>query len=488
MSEPQDESREEELQEMGILGHLEELRWCITRCIVALIILFPLGVIFSNDVVDFVVNMSNVPALITINPAEIFMQKFRIGFMLALYLSIPYILYQVWSFVAPGLYDKEKKWGKYAAVASYVLFLLGSLFGLLVIIPICLNFFSSLESDVVRYTPRLADMISFILRLSAATGLASQLPIVVILLYALGLVSIETLTRVRPWVVITVFVLAAILTPPDITSQIMLGFPTWLIYELSIIICRILNMGKEDEDKGRSKFVKGMAFAALFIIVFGGSFGLWYTWNWYKTDRAQSPVKEAGNYESYLSRFKEEDGPEKLSKALSANLGINVKQFSYRALMENWKDPRLTDVHRKRMLEYCIQPELVIIREEGKPVRMDMKVKKLENIPLKLELYWALKINDQEIMWPSSDMNFRYTYNESLEQENFTFSRDNALSSIPIAKEILKKDGAYKIQLLLKTVIAEDMDKKAVVWVDSISSKVHDFVVGSVKQETDLTQ
>ena len=484
MTEAQDSPNEDDgLQEMGILGHLEELRWCITRCLVVLLILFPFGVIFSHDLVDVVVQFSNVTTLIATEPTEIFMQQFRIGFMLALYLAIPYLLYQVWQFVSPGLYDKEKNWGRYAAFASYVLFLMGSLFGLLVIVPICLNFFSSLESEVVRYTPRLADMISFILRISAATGLASQLPVVVVLLYALGLVSIETLAKARPWVIITVFFMAAILTPPDITSQLMLGLPTCMIYELSLIVCRILNIGKGEEDTTRSKFIRGAAFTAMFVMVFGGAFGIYYTWNWYKQDRSTSVVDNISKYEQYQEKFAKDDGPEALSKTLESTRGATEKAMAYKALVENWKDPRLKNLHRQRMLQYAFQPELTIIREKDKEVRVDLKVSRKVNIPLKLEFYWALKINDREILWPDSDNNLRYTYSESKKEEEITISRGNALASFPVAREILKKDGSYKIQLILKTIIAEDMEKQAVSWAESVVSEVKNFAVGNVKKE-----
>ncbi len=107
-------------------------------------------------------------------------------------------------------------------------------------------------------------MISFVLRIAAATGLASQLPVIVVLLFALGLVSIQTLVNIRPWVIVVVFFVASVLTPPDVTSQLLLGGPTWLIYELSIIVCRILNIGSEEDSTRHSGLIKLAAFTALF--------------------------------------------------------------------------------------------------------------------------------------------------------------------------------------------------------------------------------
>jgi len=473
MSETQEPPKEGELQEMGILDHLEELRWVITRCVFFLLIVFPIGVIFSDEIVDYVVGLSNVPSFITTQPAEIFMQKFRIGFMVALYFGIPYVLYQVWKFVSPGLYEKEKKWGKYAACASYFLFLLGSLFGLLVIIPICLNFFSSLESESIRYTPRLADMISFILRICAATGLASQLPVVVILLFALGLVSIKTLVRVRPWVIITVFVLSAILTPPDVTSQLLLGLPTCLIYELSLIVCRILSIGKDEGDTTRSKFIKGIAFTTLFVIVFGGSYGIYHTYNWYNSQSAGDLHADVKDMEAYAKSFKDEGGPQMLANALSEERKEIEKETIYKVLLENWKDPRLEDADKSKMLQYSFKPELILIRTE-ELTQIDFKVTRKFNIPANLTFYWQLKVNDRTFMWPDADNNYKYTYDEAKKSE--TILRKDVTTSIPLAKEFIKKDGEYKISAVLKIVSAENIDKTPANWADEVSSKVIDLV------------
>ena len=480
MSETQEPPQDGELQEMGILDHLEELRWVITRCVLFLIVVFPIGVIFSDEIVDYVVGLSNVPSFITTQPAEIFMQKFRIGFMVALYFGIPYVLYQVWKFVSPGLYEKEKKWGKYAACASYFLFLLGSLFGLLVIIPICLNFFSSLESESIRYTPRLADMISFILRICAATGLASQLPVVVILLFALGLVSIKTLVKVRPWVIITVFVLSAILTPPDVTSQLLLGLPTCLIYELSLIICRILSIGKDDGDTRRSKFIKGVAFATLFIIVFGGTYGIYHTYNWYNSQGVEDMHADVKDTEAYLKTFKSEGGPQMLAKALSEDRKEIEKETIYKVLLDNWEDDSLKDEDKAKMLQYAFKPELILIRTE-ELTQIDFKVTRKFNIPANLNFYWQLKANNRTFMWPDADNNYRYTYDTAKKAE--TILRKDVTTSIPLAKEFLKKDGEYKLSAVLKIVSAENLDKSPANWADQVSSKAIDLVVGNVKKD-----
>ena len=485
MSETQDPPQDGELQEMGILDHLEELRWVITRCVLFLLVVFPVGVIFSNDIVDYVVGLSNVPSFITTEPAEIFMQKFRIGFMVALYFGIPYVLFQIWKFVSPGLYEKEKRWGKYAACASYVLFLLGSMFGLLVVIPICLNFFSSLESESIRYTPRLADMISFILRICAATGLASQLPVVVILLFALGLVSIKTLVRVRPWVIVTVFVLSAILTPPDVTSQLLLGLPTCLIYELSLIVCRILSIGKDDDDTKRSKFIKGIAFATLFIIVFGGTYGIYHTYNWYNNQGVKDMTANISDTKEYEKIFKSEDGPQKLASALSEERKNAEKETIYKVLLANWKDPKLKDADKAKMLQYAFKPELILIRTE-ELTQIDLKVSRKFNIPANLNFYWQIQANDRTFMWPDADNNYRYTFDESKKSESIL--RKDVTTSIPLAKEFLKKDGVYKLTAILKLVTAENTDKTLANWADDVKSKQVNLVVGNVEKKDSINK
>lgn len=472
-------NEEEELAEMGILDHLEELRWCIVRVVVVLAITFPLGVIFADDIVDYIVSLSNVPSFIAIGPAEIFMQKFRIGFMVALYFCLPYSLLQVWRFVSPGLYEKEKNMGRYAASASYILFLMGSLFGIMVIVPICLNFFSSLESEYVRYTPNLTEMISFVLRIAAATGLASQLPVIVVLLFALGLVSIETLVRIRPWVIVTVFFVASILTPPDVTSQLLLGGPTWLIYELSIIICRILNIGNDEESKKHSGLIKIAAFIALFSILFGGAFGIWYTWNWYEKHGASQLVADQQNKEEYVKLWKTEEGPAKLANALSEKRPEIEKQYAVSIISENWSDARLTPDFKLKTLQFVFKPELVLT--PGETLKIDFKLQRQFNIPINVEFYWQLKLNDRRVMWPNADNNFKYTYEKDKAPESFT--REDVLKSIPAANEILKQSADYKIQAVLKVVTAESLDGKVAEWADEVVSDVVTHSVGNTKKE-----
>jgi sec-independent protein translocase protein TatC len=471
---------EKELSEMGILDHLEELRWCIVRVAVILGVVFPLGVIFSEDIVDYIVSLSNVPSFIAIGPAEIFMQKFRIGFMVALYFCLPYGLMQVWRFVSPGLYEKEQRMGRYAGAASYVLFLMGSLFGLMVIVPICLNFFSSLESEYVRYTPNLTEMVSFVLRIAAATGIASQLPVIVVLLFALGLVSIETLVKIRPWIIVIVFFVAAILTPPDITSQLLLGGPTWLIYELSIIVCRILNIGSDEDSKKHSGFIKMVAFLALFSIVFGGGFGLWYSWNWYQENGATQIVENQGNLEEYETRWLTETGPKVLTNALFEDRPVIEKECAMTVVAAHWQDERLTDKQRQKALSYAFKPELILHKGEDGP-RLDFKLKRKFNLPLNVSFYWQLKLNDRRIMWPDADNNYKYTYSENKVPE--TLIREEALKSLPAAIDILKVSGDYKMQIVLKVVKAQNLDGTVAAWADEVMSPVVTYTSGNAQNK-----
>jgi sec-independent protein translocase protein TatC len=470
----------EDLQEMGIFDHLEDLRWCLVRSSVVIALLFPLGVIFADDIVDYTVSLSNVPSFITTGPAEIFMQKFRIGFMVALYVSLPYVMRQIWAFISPGLYEKERNMGRYATVASYALFLAGSLFGLLVIVPICLNFFSSLETQHVQYTPRLTEMISFILRIAAATGLASQLPVVVVILFALGLVSIETLSRVRPWVIVGVFVAAAVLTPPDVTSQLMLGLPTCLIYEMSIIVCRILNIGKEAENSASSKFIKAAAFTMLFAIVFGGAFGIWYTWNWYKTQDVASLVADKEDLDEFRAIFEKEDGPAILAKALAEKRDHKEQHSSYSILLENWNSERLLDEHRQAMLQFAFNAELELIRDENSLHDINFKVTRQRNIPADLNFYWQLEIDDRSYLWPDDDNNLRYSYAADKAPENFR--RDKVLANLPAAAAALKKTGNHRLQLILKVVSATTPDGSPAPWADLVHSAALEHSSGSTKK------
>ena len=288
------------------------------------------------------------------------------------------------------------------------------------------------------------------------------------------------MVRIRPWVIVTVFILAAILTPPDITSQLLLGLPTCLIYELSLIVCRILSIGKDEGDTTRSKFIKGAAFATLFIIVFGGSFGLWYTYNWYKNQDAKTLVENVEDKEEYLKIFKSEGGPQKLANVLAEGKNAKEKETAYSVLLENWEAPELTNADKTKMLQYAFKPELILVKTEDKTI-IDFKVSRKFNIPANLNFYWQLKANDRTFMWPDSDNNYKYTYNKNKKSE--TILRKDVTASIPLAKEFLKKDGEYQLTAILKLVSAENVDDSPAQWANDVKSVSHLMVVGNVKKD-----
>ncbi|NQZ60165.1 MAG: twin-arginine translocase subunit TatC, partial [Lentisphaeraceae bacterium] len=367
---------------------------------------------------------------------------------------------------------------------AYILFLIGSMFGLLVIVPISLDFFSSLETSYLRYTPRLTDMVSFILRIAVATGIASQLPVVVVLLFAMGLVTIEKLSKIRSYVVVAIFIGAAILTPPDVTSQLMVGLPTYLIYELSIIVCRILNLGKDPKNASKSKMIQIVAFFTLFVIVFGGAYGIWYTKNWYESKKNETLVDNPSQLEEYRDLLAEEDGMELLSSALTEERKAIEKASVCTVLLEAWDKEEMKDRHRQKILQYVFNAKLDITRlEDENSIEMDFIVTRSHNIPVNVDFYWQLKIDKRTYMWPDSDNNLHYTYNPSKKSE--TIIRKNVLPNIPAAAKALAKDGNHQLSLILKVVRAENPDGTVAAWADSVSSKEVGHATGNVKKKDD---
>ena len=233
--------KDEELPAMSFLDHLEDLRWCLMRAIVVFLIVLPLAIYFSGDFISFSKSLSKVSYFSALAPAEPFIQKLLVGMYLTLFITFPYLLFEVWRFISPGLYKKERKLASYMLLVSYLLFLCGAFFGLTIVIPIALDYFLSFSGQDIIYQPQLKEVISFIVKISIGMGIAAQLPILVIILYSIGVLSIETLTNNRGIVLVVILFISAFLTPPDMLSLFILGVPLYFCYELSVLLCRVMD-------------------------------------------------------------------------------------------------------------------------------------------------------------------------------------------------------------------------------------------------------
>ena len=249
---------------MSFLDHLEELRWLLVRSAIGILIMASATFFVSDFIFDKIIFGPTDPNFITYRLFCQVSQVFGVdglcvtefpfviqntdmegqismliwtcitaGFILA----FPYILYLVWSFVSPALYDKEKKNAKLFIFISSILFVLGVLFGYFIIVPLSVNFFATFTvSDVIKNEFNLSSYVGMIKTSVLATGLLFELPIIIYFLAKLGLVTAEFLRKYRKYAIVIILFVAAIVTPPDVISQIIVSIPILLIYEASIFI------------------------------------------------------------------------------------------------------------------------------------------------------------------------------------------------------------------------------------------------------------
>ncbi len=223
--------------EKSFLDHLEEFRMVIIKIAVCLIILFPVAFWVSSPAIDFL-KESSFPENITLkyfSPMELFFVRMKVGLMIAFFIGLPYIAYQVWQFVVPGLYRHERFWIFYMAIISWALFLGGALFGFYFILPAVMRFALGMQTASVEPAIGVSNFIGLATMLMFGFGVMFQFPIVIFILTASGLVDVRFFKKQRMLMLILILVLAAILTPPDIISQALMAIPTYLLFELGLL-------------------------------------------------------------------------------------------------------------------------------------------------------------------------------------------------------------------------------------------------------------
>ena len=226
----------------SFLGHLLELRGCVVRSVVALLVLMFAAFPFAGDVyvwlsaplTDELANQGQ--QLVAIGVLSPFIIQIMVSFLLALWAGMPYLLFEMWRFVAPGLYRNEKHLILPIIVSSVLLFSAGMAFAYFLVFKVVFKFIAAMTPDGVSWTPDIAEFLSFMIKIFIGFGVAFETPIVVYLLLRTGAVSIGTMRRARPYVIVGSFVVAAIITPPDILSQLLLAIPCWLLYELGMLL------------------------------------------------------------------------------------------------------------------------------------------------------------------------------------------------------------------------------------------------------------
>ncbi|MFT5895474.1 MAG: sec-independent protein translocase protein TatC [bacterium] len=230
-------------QEQGFLSHLIELRDRLLKMVLAVGLLFCGLFWFSQEIYTALAAplLAHLPnsQMIAIDVAAPFFIPFKLTLMLCVFLAVPYLLYQIWSFIAPGLYTHEKKLVVPMLVSSTALFYLGVAFAYFVVFPLVFGFFTSVAPEGVTVSTDIGRYLDFVITLFFAFGIAFEVPVATVLVVAVGITTPEQLVKIRPYVFVAAFIIGMFLTPPDMISQTLLAIPMWLLYEVGIVFSRI---------------------------------------------------------------------------------------------------------------------------------------------------------------------------------------------------------------------------------------------------------
>jgi len=241
----EDKEQDEELAEGTLLSHLIELRSRLIKISIAVIGMFVILLPFSQKIFVVVsqplVDVLPGQKMIATAVASPLLTPFKLTFFVALFVAMPVVLYQVWAFVAPGLYRKEKRFAFPLLGSSILLFYAGIAFAYFVVFELVFGFFASVTPQSVEMMTDIAAYLDFITKIFLAFGLAFEVPVATVLIVWTGLTTPEKLGKARPYVFLMAFVMGMFLTPPDVISQTLLAVPVYLLYELGILMSRLFS-------------------------------------------------------------------------------------------------------------------------------------------------------------------------------------------------------------------------------------------------------
>lgn len=250
--------------EQGFLSHLVELRDRMLKMILAVCLLFIPFFIIRQQLFDWLAAplsrfLPEGASLQAIDVASSFFIPFKLAFFASLFLAMPVILFQVWAFVAPGLYKHEKRLAGPLFVSSVLLFYVGSAFAYYVVLPLVFKFFIAVAPDAVDFAPDIARYLGFVLTIFFAFGIAFEVPIVTVLVVMLGITTPDKLVKMRPYVFVAAFVIGMFLTPPDIISQTLLAIPMWALFEVGIVFSRTVRTRVKEASDARDAIYEAEA-------------------------------------------------------------------------------------------------------------------------------------------------------------------------------------------------------------------------------------
>ena len=244
----------EDSVEQPFISHLVELRDRLLRVVLCVLIVFLGLAAYANDIYGFLAGplMKHMPknsTMIAIDVASPFFTPFKLALVVAIFISVPYILYQFWAFVAPGLYKRERRMILPLMVASIILFYLGVAFAYYLVFPLVFGFLTTTAPAGVAVMTDISKYLDFVLALFFAFGTCFEVPIFTIVLVLTGMTTPSELAEKRPYVIVGAFVVAMFLTPPDAISQTLLAIPMWMLFEMGLLCSRffVRNLEKEND-------------------------------------------------------------------------------------------------------------------------------------------------------------------------------------------------------------------------------------------------
>jgi sec-independent protein translocase protein TatC len=242
----------------SLMSHLVELRDRVVRMVIAVLAIFACLFYWANDIYVYLAepltrHLPEGASMIAIDVASPFLTPFKLVLMLSVFLAMPVILYQCWSFVAPGLYANEKRIAGPLLVSSILLFYAGVAFAYYVVFPLVFGFFTSVGPENINISTDIGRYLDFVLALFFGFGLAFEVPIATIILVAIGITTPKKLGEKRPYIIVGAFICGMLLTPPDVISQVLLALPMWILFEGGLIAAKMIfsdrNFDEDDEDE-----------------------------------------------------------------------------------------------------------------------------------------------------------------------------------------------------------------------------------------------
>jgi len=250
-------NKDDSEQSLGFIGHLIELRDRLLRSVLAVIAVFLVAFPFANDIyhilaMPLVNNLPEGGSMIATGVVSPFLTPIKLAFIVSIFAAFPYLIFEAWAFIAPGLYKHEKKLAVPLIVSSAILFYVGIAFAYFIVLPNVFIFMMSMAIDGVNHAPDITYYLDFALKLFFAFGIAFEVPIATILLVLGGITTPNSLAEKRPYIIVGAFIFGMLLTPPDPASQLMLAIPMWILFEIGLLLSRMIK--KKSSDKQSEEY------------------------------------------------------------------------------------------------------------------------------------------------------------------------------------------------------------------------------------------